>query len=651
MSPGPQLWQQQATPRQNTGSTLSYTHDETTKQWSFIGFEWVVRNVRKLREFVEQVPGETETETGTVDENGQISEQLEADDFEILKQSPILGDHKFKLEISRTSPGQDNEGTSSSPSSLCLYITCLTLDLMPHLELPTAMMIAIKCQDDRMGEKGARPDWVWVNWQQDFVFRQDSEVWDCPLPPLSELLQNSRIKDTDSMVICLQIHSPGLVIHYPSHPSAYYVPRDLLDGLEASLDNPNTGDVRFVCLERLKADSEVSSPPVPASEAPTSPTTFRSPSSTSTVSHSSPFSGYTTARKRIIYAHSDILIRRSEYFATMLASSFAETNPQGVAPGERKLYTVVVEEADFETIYWLLKFCYANWLLFKEHDDPRAAVDGIGAGWSAKWLTQNQGHRGEWDWKTFTKSGNSYVQDGDTKSATSGESMTTAESAISPATAKGGKTLQAPSNASPPRTSNAPARTPTSSTTAKSSTRPTITPRRPANNSTTTATGSMALSMSSSARSKPIPVPLSIYPISPNSQRRGGHGKSNMLFSTPDPHMHPTPPPPPASALSMYYLAHRYDMPGLSNLALEHMMSTLTPESSFALLLASHAWEDLRALVEDYIVEKWDEVSVTAEFERCCQEVAAGEWGPEGGTTMTALFRRLRSPNAIFSRA
>lgn len=64
-------------------------------------------------------------------------------------------------------------------------------------------------------------------------------------------------------------------------------------------------------------------------------------------------------------------------------------------------------------------------------------------------------------------------------------------------------------------------------------------------------------------------------------------------------------------------------------------------------------------------MEKWEEVSVSEEFEQCCQEVASGEyacllrtpsavsltivrrWGPEGGKTLMALFRRLRSPNAI----
>lgn len=75
----------------------------------------------------------------------------------------------------------------------------------------------------------------------------------------------------------------------------------------------------------------------------------------------------------------------------------------------------------------------------------------------------------------------------------------------------------------------------------------------------------------------------------------------------------------------MYHVAHRYAMPGLSALALEHIVNSMTPESSFALLLASAAWDELRMLVEDYIVDKWDEVSVSEEFERCCEEVAAGE--------------------------
>lgn len=59
---------------------------------------------------------------------------------------------------------------------------------------------------------------------------------DCPLPPLSVLLENPRIRDTDSFVICVQIHCP-VGPFFPHQPSASYVPKDLLDGLEALLDN------------------------------------------------------------------------------------------------------------------------------------------------------------------------------------------------------------------------------------------------------------------------------------------------------------------------------------------------------------------------------------------------------------------------------
>jgi len=39
-------------------------------------------------------------------------------------------------------------------------------------------------------------------------------------------------------------------------------------------------------------------------------------------------------------------------------------------------------------------------------------------------------------------------------------------------------------------------------------------------------------------------------------------------------------------------------MPNLAALALEHIMSTITPQSSFALLLATSSWDELHSLVE-----------------------------------------------------
>ncbi|KAG2013805.1 hypothetical protein CC2G_010676 [Coprinopsis cinerea AmutBmut pab1-1] len=583
---------------------------ETTRQWSLTGFEWAVKDIAKLRNFVEGSP------TGT------DQPQLSADDFEILKESPTLADSKFKLEIALTTPGD-----APGRALLSLYITSLFLDYgSGDLETSATMMAAIKCQEDKTGQRGARPEWVWEFWQHDWVFRQESEVWECPLPSLSDLLRNERIRETDSFVICLQIHSPsGPSI--PQQPATCYVPRDLLDGLEASLDNPNTGDVKFICLERLVEGDE---PPLSAS---TSSMSRQTSSSLGSPRH--PFSSQATARKRVIYAHSDILVRRSEYFATMLSSSFSETS--STVPGERKIHTIVVEEADFETIYWLLKFCYANWLLFKQNDDPRAAVEGVGAGWSAKWLTSPEN---EWEWKTFYKSA---AEDNvfDARSATSGDSIPA--SGISRSTSK---KSDIPEDV-PPQTSGQSVSTRPAGTSSKAP--PTV--ARPATSgarrsTTNTSTLGPGASMSGTSRPKTVPIATSgfatsrAYPVSPRAARP-------LPPPVPDPHPHPTPPPPPASALAMYQVAHRYAMNGLATLALEHIMSTITPQSCFPLLLASYTWDELYGLVEDYVIDKWDEVAGSDEFEQCCKEIAAGEWGSDGGQTLMSVFRRLRSPSTL----
>lgn len=600
----------QSTPRQSQNSSMGNTNtsqEETTQQWTFMGFEWAVRDVHKLRNFVEGL--------------GEEAIEEESSDFEILKQSPVLGDSKFKLEIACVQPNEGAADTSTTKPRLSLYITSLMVDFAhADYESSASMMTAIKCQADRVGERGAPAEWVWEFWQMDWTFRQGHEVWECPLPPLSALLENARIRETDSLVICVQIHCP-YGPSFPQQPSVYSVPRDLLEGLEASLDNPNTGDVRFVCLERLTTDVQTS----PISDA----IPLTDPRSSSSASSSSPFSSQITARKRIIYAHSDILTRRSEYFANMLASSFLENTT--LVSGERKLYTVVVEEAEFETIYWLLKYCYANWLLFKEHDDPRAAMDGVGVGWSAKWLN-SQG--GEWDWKTFSKSSTDENNAIDARSAASGESLLSgAESQRSVGKSKTLQPSAVPTAITGPVNSTSrPAQTPSkamsnSATTSRQPSTPASRrtgPTPPASGITLSVSGSASVS-----RTKPVPVPVTptnyapsahpSYPISPRS------GRQNQI-SIPDPHPHPTPALRPTSALSMYQVAHRYAMPTLATLALEHIMNTITPQSSFAMLLATSVWDELHMLVEDYVVDKWEEVSVSDEFEQCCQEVAAGEY-------------------------
>ncbi|PSS35432.1 hypothetical protein PHLCEN_2v1587 [Hermanssonia centrifuga] len=70
----------------NLSMALNGVHDEgqNTRHWSFTAFEWVVRDVHRLRDYVENI--------NTVS-------NLEGSNFDILKESPMLGDGKFKLEI------------------------------------------------------------------------------------------------------------------------------------------------------------------------------------------------------------------------------------------------------------------------------------------------------------------------------------------------------------------------------------------------------------------------------------------------------------------------------------------------------------------------------------------------------------------------
>lgn len=373
----------------------------------------------------------------------------------------------------------------------------------------------------------------------------------------------------------------------------------------------DTGDVQFICLER-RDDADYTEPDSPdTADTPLATPHSRRSSGSSSSSSNATSASRTLARKRVIHAHSDILIRRSEYFATMLRSSFAETS---AAPGERRTYTIVVEEADFVTVYWLLKWVYANWLLFKAHDNPKAAIEGVGAGWSARWLESSR-RQDEWAWTAF---------DARSHMAALGEDFADGVSIASVETAmKQGKGNAAPASAPPMRGSSS-----TGSSAGKAAPASSTAPRPPPSpirrstggassssavgSSTTLSVPGDSASTTSPTRSRKddlsVHLPPALSPPSFSRQRArpppSAHAHPLSPIHTqatqrqPDPHAHPCAAPPPASALSMYQVAHRYGMPGLAALALEHMLSTITPPGSFALLLASATWDELHRLVE-----------------------------------------------------
>ncbi|QRW04885.1 hypothetical protein RhiLY_03884 [Ceratobasidium sp. AG-Ba] len=636
-TPGPSSWDRD-TPtlpmRRDTAQTPSvaggsaFIEEQIMKQWSFNvrsqAFEWHIRDVRALRDYLEHWSAEQAlvSPSGQSEQSGASNQQNIP---ELLRESPVIGDGKFKLEVCASCTSTDSEvpaDTVGSPGArLSIFVTSLMLDYAPHTntELCTTMMAAVKARGDLAGERGARADWLWEFWDQDWTFRKESEFWECTLPPLSTLLEHPRVAATNSFVLCIQIHTP-VGPQIPQQPSIYYVPKDLLEGIEASLDNANTGDVQFVCLERMGPSSSPSRSLTPNSRRSSSASSSNQLNSSSRL----------VARKRVIYAHSDILRTRAggEYFSTMFSSGFSEN--VAPAPGERKMHTVVVEEADFNTIYWMLKWVYGNWLLFQEDDDPRIVFNSMGQGQSTKWLpssyasglgqsTSSAQQTSEWDWQTLVRTAPLR------KLGVSGRACAALYWTIPHPKSQWCKSQAL---AHHPLLSHL-VIAPFGQARVYDGVEPRLGVLVPVLH--LAADRPAVLEQERFVREVQALLPSLLIPL-------------DILM--PDPHPHPTPAPPPASALAVYQTAHRYALPGLAQLALEHILGTITPRKAFALLLATRVWDELHALIADYVVDAWDEVARSEEFEGCCREVAAGEWGTDGGKTLAELFRRLQSPTS-----
>lgn len=154
-------------------------------------FEWTIKNVAALRDYVEETPGLLDANTPDSALDNGSDDRIP----EVLKQSPMIGENgenKFKVEIGRSLVPEEQPATPTSPArsstesasqlirlpSLSLYITSLFLDFAhPEYEFCTAIMVAIKSHEDRAGERGARSDWLWESWEREFVFRKDAEFW------------------------------------------------------------------------------------------------------------------------------------------------------------------------------------------------------------------------------------------------------------------------------------------------------------------------------------------------------------------------------------------------------------------------------------------------------------------------------------------
>lgn len=231
------------------------------------------------------------------------------------------------LEIAETS------GTESPEcQTLSLYIAALSLESqVVDYAYSATIFVGIKPVDCAAGSRFAETKWVWTT-SAEWEFSKDTEFWEIQLPLLSTILERADIAATDSFSLCVQIGSPPSCKPSFTLPDSLVIPRSIIDGLGGLLDS-TTGDVRFICLEHstlpLSPRDETSGDATPSSKM------------------------RTVSRKRVLYAHSNVLKARGEYFGDLLTGGFSES--EIARRSEARCTTILVDDAGFETVFWMLR--------------------------------------------------------------------------------------------------------------------------------------------------------------------------------------------------------------------------------------------------------------------------------------------------------
>lgn len=227
-----------------------------------------------------------------------------------------------------TTEGEGEEERSSCPSRrLSIFICCVALDVPPFT---TDLFVGIIGTSQESGREYGSTPYLWSH-SQPYTFRLHDNFVKIPLPVLSELAKVPSISDHNAFTICISIcetygRSPAF-----QPAGEVRVPTDLISALGSMIDVPAGSDVRFVCLEHRLEEAEGS----------------RRGSAESDGMYTSRL----VSRKRVLYANSQVLAGRSTYFADLFKGDFAEA----VLSQTERYKTVLVESADFDTVYWMLR--------------------------------------------------------------------------------------------------------------------------------------------------------------------------------------------------------------------------------------------------------------------------------------------------------
>lgn len=170
----------------------------------------------------------------------------------------------------------------------------------------------------KSGREYGSTEYLWTH-SEKFNFQPNDDFIKVRLPILSEISQNPSIRASNEFTLCIRIEQEYGTAPTFQSDGRVTVPRDMIDAMAALIDVPNGADVKFICLEHE-------------------------------ISEEGDDEGM-RSRKRVIYANSQVLAARSSYFQDLFATSFQETSQVS----SDRFKTVLVESADFNTVYWMLR--------------------------------------------------------------------------------------------------------------------------------------------------------------------------------------------------------------------------------------------------------------------------------------------------------
>ncbi|WVQ81881.1 hypothetical protein IAT38_004008 [Cryptococcus sp. DSM 104549] len=605
-------------------------------------FEWPIEGLAALKVFAEDTPLESGPSGGDV-------ENLE-DVPDVLLQGWMTRKGSFRLDLGRTMiPLQRPQSpVPDPPPPSAVYSNSISLYIGAYNPAPqecpfiAGIFVGITPLHSNVGQRYAETPYLWA-YSTEHEFGGAGEYCPVELPLLSTLLQFDEVKEHDGFRLCIWVGSCwsiGPEFKLPDHMLS-----STMRGLGRLLDR-DTGDVRFVCLEHVVDPAQ----PGGTSEADEAvPGVGGLSLSDTTVTPSRPV---IRSRKRVLYAHSDILEEKSGYFKDLLTSGFMES---------KRYTTVVVDDASFNTLYWVLRFVYTNELHFAPIGDVHLTMDqrrldkaeiakllsakSIDYLGPAEWAFHCLPNEGDTDDVESTLDQDSWAVKSVSSVGTS-VSRRPVNSSWSPNSAGGGKD---------PATGRPRLGQPPSSGVRDKTARPASVAGTPTPTRTRISANDSSISTPTAPTSKPrhtpgppssslasrTTSPNAAHTTSPQALALGSHYPLAKLQSEADPHVHPTERPSPASALEVYMLSDRYRLGVLRGLAKEHMMENMTCENCMPMVFASYNYDELHNEVLDFVVDHWAEVKLSPTFLRCIREVREDVWGESGPMVLHNIYMRL----------